>query len=366
MNIHFKTALLLTIAWVSLVVFAISGKYADQLLPFVETEALKNDSAAQIAEYVVNVFEDSKGNLWLATIGKGVARYDGKTLTYFSVEQGLIGNTVTGIAEDKAGNLWMGTHSGLSKYDGKTFTNFSTNDGLCNERVSQVFIDSSGIIWIGTWEGICRFDGTKFSNFPLPIPDIEVPDYQATENWVTAIMKDKHNKIWIGRSGYGACRYDPISHKFTQFTTKNGLSSNCVQSIVADAQGNLWFGFRVAENDHPDANKRKGVGGICRYDGKTFSTFPEMEALNATDVYTIYNDKAGNMWIGGTRIGLYCYDGKKFTLIKETNRMDLTYSFGLQAARQDRNGTLWLGFSGGLFRLQGSSIINVTQDGPWN
>ena len=56
------------------------------------------DNAPQIAEYVVDIFEDKKGNLWFGTMGKGVARYDGNILTYFSTKDGLCGNTVASIA----------------------------------------------------------------------------------------------------------------------------------------------------------------------------------------------------------------------------------------------------------------------------
>nr|WP_290939679.1 two-component regulator propeller domain-containing protein [Haliscomenobacter sp.] len=78
-----------------------------------------------IDQYVVELFEDSKGNLWFGTMSSGVARYTPstllrageKTLTYFSEKDGLPGTTVVSIAEDKAGNMWFGTHSGLSKYD---------------------------------------------------------------------------------------------------------------------------------------------------------------------------------------------------------------------------------------------------------
>ncbi|MEO6036867.1 MAG: two-component regulator propeller domain-containing protein [Saprospiraceae bacterium] len=63
---------------------------------------------------------------------------------------------------------------------------------------------------------------------------------------------------------------------------------------------------------------------------------------------------------------MYRYDGKAFTLFSETDRKDLMpYGYGIQCILEDKNGALWFGLSGGLFRLQGSSIINVTQDGPW-
>ncbi len=317
----------------------------------------------QIGEYVVEIFEDLKGNLWFGTLAEGAACFDGKTLSYFSTKDGLCGNTVASIAEDKAGNLWFGTHSGLSRYDGKTFTNFTSKEGLCHDRVSHILIDRAGNIWVGTWGGVCRYNGHDFSDFPLPIPDVEVPAYQATKNWVTEIIEDRQGNIWFCRSGYGACKYDGKS--FTQFTKEDGLPSNCVQAIHEDRQGNIWFGTRVAERDHPDAGKRTGEGGLSRYDGKIFIQYPGLEGLSKNDVYSIYEDKTGNIWIGATGVGIYRYDGKSFKIYKEIDRTDLTYSFGVQSILEDRNGTLWFGFSGGLFRFNGSALINVTQAGPW-
>ncbi len=323
--------------------------------------APKTDS--QIDEYVVEIWEDKKGNLWFGTLAKGVARYDGNSLTYFSTKDGLCENAVVSIAEDQAGNIWFGTRAGLSKYDGRTFTNFTSKEGLCNDHVSNILFDRAGNLWVGTWGGVCRYDGATFSDFPLPIPDVEVPNYQATTNWVTEIMEDRQGNIWFGRSGYGACKYD--GNSFIQFTKKDGLPSNCVQTILEDKQGNLWFGSRVTEKDNPDANGRTGNGGLSRYDGKTFIQYPELEGLSKNDIYSILEDKTGNIWIGATGVGMYRYDGESFKIYKGTDRMDLTYSFGVQSILEDRNGTLWFGFSGGLFRLNGPSITNVTTDGPW-
>ena len=292
-----------------------------------------------------------------------MARYDGKSLSYFSTKDGLCGNAVVSIAEDQEGNLWFGTHSGLSKYSGGTFTNYTKKEGLCADQVSNILIDRNGTIWVGTWGGVCRYNGVTFSDFPLPIPAVKVPDYQETANWVTEIVEDKHGNIWIGRSGYGACKYNSASGEFTQFTKKDGLPSNCVQSILEDKLGNIWFGCRVAERDNLNPDAKTGDGGLSRYDGKTFSPYPKVEGLSKNDIYTIYEDKSGNIWIGATGTGAYRYDGKKFTLFKETDRMDLISSFGLQVVLEDSNGTLWCGFSGGLFRFDGTSFVNVTQQG---
>lgn len=318
---------------------------------------LKGDT--QIADYVVDIFEDSQGNLWFGTIPKGVARYDGKSLTYLSIADGLSGDVVAAIAENKAGNMWLGTHSGLSKYDGKTFTNFTTKDGLCHDRISSLLIDKAGTVWVGTWGGVSRYNGVTFSDFPLSNPDIETPLNAATMNWVTEIMEDQQGNIWFSRSGYGACKYD--GKTLTHFTKKDGLASNAVQAMEEDDQGNIWFGCRVPERDNADSTKRTGDGGLSRYDGKTFMQYPDIKGLSKNEIYALHKDKAGHLWIGANGYGVYRYDGKNFTLFSETDRKDLMpYGYGVQSLLEDKHGTLWIGLSGGLFRLKGSSILNVT------
>ncbi len=328
-------------------------------------EASSSSSQEQLAQYVVATFEDSKGHLWFSTIEKGVVHYDGKKLTYYTVSDGLVGNTITKIVEDKEGNLWLGSHSGLSKYDGKLFTAYRVGDSDAVNRVSTLLIDRRENLWVGTWAGVYRFDGNSFIPFGLPTSEIEVPSYQATANWVTSIEEDKHGNIWFGRSGYGACKYD--GKFFTCFTKKDGLPSNCVQAICEDKQGNMWFGCRVAENDHPNATMRKGDGGLCRYDGKAFTQYRSVKGLSENDVFSITEDSRGNIWIGANKTGLYRYDGKNFTLYDKTDRADLMpFGYGFQNIFEDSRGNLWLGLSGGLFRLENQVIKNVTQAEPWD
>lgn len=311
---------------------------------------------AQIAEYIVAAFEDSNGNLWFGTNGQGVARWDGKALRYFSIAEGLVGDVVTGIAEDRDGNLWFGTHSGTSRYDGRTFTNFGSAEGLQGSGC-KVLVDRNGTVWAGTSDGVFRFADERFLAFPLPVPVIETPSYKMTPGKVWDLFEDSKGNIWIARDGYGACRYDGTN--FTHFTKNDGLCSNNVASIVEDAKGNLWFGSITS--DFPPINE----GGVARYDGKSCTRFPEVEGLTANDVYNIYADRLGNIWIGAIRVGAYRYSGNSFTLFDKTDRPDLTKYFAIQAFVEDRHGTLWFGFSGGLFRFDGNSFLNVMQGGPW-
>ncbi|MCH2194262.1 two-component regulator propeller domain-containing protein [Kordia sp.] len=159
-----------------------------------------------------------------------------------------IGQYVVNTFQDSKGNLWFGTGASLSKYDGKTFSNYSEKDGLCSNMISNLYMDSKGIFWIGTWGGVCTFNGTQFEEFSIPYPKISTKINPDTKNWITEITEDAEGNIWFGRDAYGASKFD--GHSFTHFTKKEGLNSNNVQSIVEDAEGNIWIGTRVAEKDN--------------------------------------------------------------------------------------------------------------------
>ena len=78
---------------------------------------------------IFDVLQGRNGDLWIGT-REGLCRYDGRTFTTWTTDDGLVQNSITQLIEDREGNLWMGTFGGVSRFDGQTFTNFTTADGL--------------------------------------------------------------------------------------------------------------------------------------------------------------------------------------------------------------------------------------------
>lgn len=336
------------------------------------TITLPKDTA-QISEYIVSAHEDWDGDLWFGTIGQGVARWDpsallvvgGQQLQYFATADGLIDDVVTGIAEDASGQLWFGTQAGVTRYNSgvasgakaATFTSYGPSEGLQGAGC-KVLVDRKGGVWAGTSAGVFRFANDRFVPFELPVPKFDTLTWKMTPGKVWDLFEDSQGNIWFGLDGHGALMYDGST--FTRFTKKDGLCSNNVASIVEDAQGNIWFGSITS--DHPTYIAE---GGVSMYDGNSCTRFPEVRGLTANDIYNIYADRSGKIWIGAVRVGAYRWDGTSFTLFDRIDRPDLTPSFSIQAFVEDRRGRLWFGFSGGLFRFDGKGFVNVTRGGPW-
>ena len=75
--------------------------------------------------YFISITEDNKRDLWMATYGSGVWRYDGKTTTHYPIKDGAKVITLFSIYKDNRGDLWLGTHeAGAYKFNGKTFEKF--------------------------------------------------------------------------------------------------------------------------------------------------------------------------------------------------------------------------------------------------
>ncbi len=310
----------------------------------------QGDPAAQpdplrISDYIRRIFQDQKGNLWLGTNGDGVCRYDGKSLEYFSVDEGFGGFAVRGIVEDNDGNVWFGTERGISKFDGQDFTNYTETDGLIGSDVWSITIDSKGEIWVGTLDGVSRFDGKIFR--PFEIPEAE-PDYSrgvTSARIVHCIMEDRQGRMWFA-SNNGAYVFD--GNSLTHVSERDGLCDNSVNDIFEDAQGNVWF-----------ATHHKGV---CRWDGKSFTHFDSKDGVEGTEAWKLYTDKSGTIWFPIEHSGLYRYDGKVFENFHWKQGLN---SGAIQCFLEDREGRIWAGGAFGLFRFDGGSFSPVTREGPW-
>lgn len=302
---------------------------------------------AQISEYVRKVFQDRDGHFWFGTNDEGVCRYDGKSLTYFGVREGLAGRAVRGIAQDRAGAMWFATDGGVSRYERGAFTTFRLGPAAGDNEAWSLLLDKSDTLWVGTLTGVRRFDGTSFVPFNLPIAMIMSSGSLVGPGVVLDMAQDEAGTIWFGTDGAGLHKYD--GKAFTSYTTTDGLGGNQVLGVYADRRGRIWVGT-------------EGGGVTCIEDG-VFRTFTSKDGLGSDRVWDALEDQAGNMWFSTLGAGACRFDGKAFKVFGAES--GLTHSH-VQSMYEARDGMLWFGCSGGLFRFDGrESFVNVTREGPW-
>ncbi len=105
---------------------------------------------------------DKKGTLWTLT-GFNLSKFDRKNFDNFSVP--MYCNKLTA---DDHGNIWMASSSGGIKFDGTNLRTFTVDDGLIENSVKNIAIDKQGNIWFTSgYYGISKLTVTA------PKPDFE-------------------------------------------------------------------------------------------------------------------------------------------------------------------------------------------------
>ncbi|ASB47666.1 hybrid sensor histidine kinase/response regulator transcription factor [Alkalitalea saponilacus] len=394
-------------------------------------EVVVYDSNAPIerrlpVDWVEDIREDHRGNLWLATRGAGMvlispqAKVE-RVFNYSVIESGTIpDNIINCLLIDRTGVLWIGTESrGLVFSDlyAKQFRSIvpgvSPNSGLSDHLVSAI-VGEDNVLWVGTSSaGIDVFeinggDISKRKNIPrvilshgqwkseilaLAIDEqgalwigsatnslvryTETKGFESyiVEGFVFALMEDNRGNIWFGTWGQGLGYINKSTREIIQFNEETGellgLSSDKILSIYLDSNDFLWVGTKgggvnVAHID--DVINQTADFTVYRH-------IPEIPgSLSYNDIYSVFEDEAGNIWLASGR-GLNrlvvneADDFRKTVLDGDAQFSVISERNGLPGGLvytilEDGNNHLWLGTNNGLSRYSpfDQSIINYGEN----
>src|SRR5262249_845040 len=142
--------------------------------------------------------------------------------------------------------IWIGSISpslnALTRWSRsrQAFNTFTAADGLTATNVLPTAFgqDHNGNLWVGlNLQGLARYDSHRFTVFTT---HDGVP-----EGWIKSIYCDHRGRLWIASGQDGVRRIDDpqAAHpSFFRYTVSEGLSSNQVNCITEDQWGRLYFG----------------------------------------------------------------------------------------------------------------------------
>lgn len=186
---------------------------------------------------------------------------------------------------------------------------------------------------------------------------------------IMVIHQDINNVYWFGSWETGVYKYD--GKDLINYSTKHGLPNNRIDEIKEDESGNIYF-----TSCHPTST-------VVKFDGNTFTTLSPTSnndwQLNSTDIwfkhayrnekvyryngsnlyelqlpkppnlsnpfeiYSIYEDRKGNIWFGTNPVGVCRYNGKSFDWITEEDVTEFRNegANGVRSIAEDKNGDFW-------------------------
>jgi sugar lactone lactonase YvrE len=216
---------------------------------------------------IFSIIEDSRGVLWIGTMGDGLNVFDMKKkifTKYNTSNSGIHTNYVSTVIEAKNGDLWLANVSAVVRFDRvtKQFERFSysakDSTSLSSIKVISIFEDSKGNIWVGTDAGLNLFNKST-KGFSCYRTENGLPN-----NSINSIVEDDYGNLWLG-TNKGLSKFinavnSPAKPEFKNFTRDDGLQGNGFnrQSCFNSTDGLLYFGgsngFNVFDPDNVPKN----------------------------------------------------------------------------------------------------------------
>ena len=121
----------------------------------------KNKEFGNEMERVTDIEADQQGNIWVSTIGDGVYRFlNGERQSYHATDAdgGPPSNCVESIAVAPDDSLWFGTcESGAAHLKDGKWSTYTINEGLIHNTVYDVYVTPDGTAWFATGGGVSRY-----------------------------------------------------------------------------------------------------------------------------------------------------------------------------------------------------------------
>ncbi|MGA7159150.1 MAG: triple tyrosine motif-containing protein [Acidobacteriaceae bacterium] len=345
----------------------------------------KSPNADPFLDYPSSQLLASKdGSLWIAGRGVRQLRADGTWHSYPELKN----LSQVRLAEDKHGVIWAGgegtrtpDHFSLFRIDHGKVTPFDRPE-LTGLTFTPLFVDREGRLWVdsekGIWqilpgppklvqkktlrsailaeddEGTLLYDqvGELRKLSPKGVSEVYVKGLQGHQ--INAVLRDKGGALWIGIYGKGILHLH--EGHLDYFSTLDGLSSDAIESIFEDHEGNVW----VTSPDSLDEFTKPAVPRLTHHQG-----------LSGDVAYSVLTDRSRKTWIGtpngfseliaghvvresapGTNSpGLAMAETHSGSLFMTTQSLDEMVPAGGRHVVRDATGKYWLEGYGNIFSL---------------
>lgn len=245
-----------------------------------------------------------------------------------AADVGVPESDVFDIFQDADGTMWYSAQEGIFRRGQKLLPQLRPTAAATTTSFRRPITDPEGSLWVISGTGVYRVNGDVMED--TPVPNVHPRCFYA----------DREGGYWVGTNGNGLIHLKRRIVKM--FTTADGLISNIPMAVLSSHDGKLWIGCNC---------------GLSAYDGKRFTSYREKDGLLNSCVWSLAEDKNGDLWIGTYGGGLFRFSGGRF--VQYGPEQGLVSKIVTQiAVAQD--GSLWMATPDGISHMQKGHFQNYT------
>ncbi len=282
-------------------------------------------SGRQMPSYVTSIIQRRNGTILIGTSAHGVLKMKAGTDEAHEVGGALRDvHTVNRMMEDRKGHLWMVTENqGLLRYDGQHLTKYFQEPEYCS-MVRAICEDSLGRLFVATANaGLFQMKDGKTEHIAA-----------TGRKHISTLYVSRDHRILIGYDGLGLAIYDPQTGMLTDnpyYSRDVDLSTSKVYSICEDRNGNIWLGL-LQKGIYMHSASTAGF----HYMGYKLGA---RNVIGSACVTSVLIDSKGYSWIGTDKDGLYGMDAEG----KVVRHFKDDFPATILSITEDHQGRIWVG-----------------------
>lgn len=314
--------------------------------------AVAADPRMSLGQENIRAFSEVRpGVIWIGTDSHGIVEVDASTATQVrnivhdsTLPTSLGEGAIYVVYRDRSGLAWVGTDRSLSRHDAQTavstvFGATSRTDSLTDPDVNAVLEMPDGHVWLGSGKGIDVVDpdGVRVASL---LPDPEQPERALPRAYVTALIPIGGDVYVATRKG--VYRADRAARGVVRLSVPHRPDADDIATLLLD-DGVLWVAGKL------------GVHALDISGGNDERIeFARTAQLNDQRVNALGRGPGGSLWVG-TENGLDRIDFAKRTVEHVLSEGSLGL---ITSILTDRSGRLWVGSFGA-----GISVMQVNDRG---